>query len=124
MANQDVSDESGVDVEVDLTFDIDDVKHSDDSAQCPECEITYNQFSKNNRFGCSNDYQVFEEQIEALFAELHGAVQHIGRSPGKEDQHAQVLANRIRLEKRLQDVVAQERFEEAAAIRDQLKDLD
>ncbi len=122
MAQADAQDEPEVDVELDISFSSEDAE--EESLHCPDCGISFEQFSKNNRFGCANDYEIFKDQLEQLFDELHGAKQHIGRGPNNSDQHAQLLANRIRLEKRLQDVIAEERFEEAARIRDQLKELD
>lgn len=92
---------------------------------CTSCGISFEQFSKNNRFGCAKDYEAFSSELSELFDELHGSHQHLGRGPvDQQDARNQVLAKRIRLEKRLQDVIAEERFEEAARIRDQLKELD
>ena len=99
-------------------------EEGDDEIICPHCETSFEQFSKNNRFGCANCYDAFSERLDGLLEELHGEAQHCGRSPQQECQHNQVLAKRISLEKRLKDVIAEERFEEAAQIRDQLKELD
>ncbi len=95
-----------------------------DVPSCTDCGLSYADFTKNNRFGCAKDYEAFSNELVTLFNELHGAEQHIGRSPSKSDQQSQLLAKRIRLEKKLQDVIAEERFEEAASIRDQIKELD
>lgn len=96
----------------------------DDDLHCDQCGISFEQFNKNNRFGCAACYDAFAERLDNLLEELHGSQQHAGRSPNSESKHNQVLAKRISLEKRLKDVIAEERFEEAARIRDQLKELD
>lgn len=119
------SDHSDTDVEIEVNVQLqNEDSGEDDSARCPDCGISYSEFSKNNRFGCATDYQTFSDELTRLFDELQGASQHIGRGPGNADQHAQLLDKRIRLERKLQDVIAEERFEEAARIRDELKELD
>ena len=95
-----------------------------DLPSCSACGLSYADFTKNNRFACAKDYEAFSSELVNLFNELHGSEQHIGRSPSNSDQQSQLLAKRIRLEKKLQDVIAEERFEEAASIRDQIKELD
>lgn len=97
------------------------------STHCPQCEITFEQFSSNNRFGCAHDYTVFADTLNELFQDLHGAQQHLGRGP----QHNTIdespknrIADRMRLEKILKQSIAEERYEEAAAIRDQIKELE
>ena len=100
------------------------ISEDDDDLTCNKCGISFEQFNKNNRFGCASCYDAFAERLDQLLEELHGSQQHAGRSPHSESKHNQVLAKRISLEKRLKDVIAEERFEEAARIRDQLKELD
>lgn len=40
--------------------------------QCEECGMTYSQFSKLGRFGCSSCYKYFSDRLDPLFKRVHG----------------------------------------------------
>lgn len=92
--------------------------------KCEQCGITYNKFRKQGRFGCENDYVVFRESLIKLFQHIHGASRHKGKVPAKfrriDDSHRRIS----KLQKLLEQAVKEERYEEAAALRDQIKALE
>ncbi|PTM54733.1 UvrB/UvrC motif-containing protein [Desmospora activa] len=91
--------------------------------RCPTCGLTYNQFSKIGRFGCSNCYQAFGERLEPLFRRVHGNTSHRGKVPqrtgGKLKLRREIEQLRGELSKRIQN----EEFEEAARLRDHIRSL-
>jgi protein arginine kinase activator len=94
------------------------------SEQCPECGITYLEFRQNLVFGCPQDYEVFSEPLEELLESIHGANRHVGRVPRGS---AQGSARGPRLEvlrRELNEAVAEENYEVAARIRDQINELE
>jgi protein arginine kinase activator len=91
---------------------------------CPSCGIAFAQFQSSGRFGCAQDYEVFAAQIEPRLERFHDAKQHCGKVPRSGDS-AQRRAGRLRsLRAQLREAVAQESYEEAARLRDEIKTLE
>lgn len=91
---------------------------------CPTCGYTQADFKKSGRFGCPDCYRTFAEGLEALLKSMHKGTRHMGKAPGQ--QHRQVRDQQERLkilQKRLEDAVAVENYEEAARVRDEIKAL-
>lgn len=91
---------------------------------CPNCDITYKEFRSQGRLGCPNDYTAFHDELLPLLESIHGETQHVGKIP----KHAPDLSQRqyelIRLRNSLRSAVDSEQYEEAAGIRDQIRDLE
>ncbi|OMD99626.1 hypothetical protein BSK64_25710 [Paenibacillus odorifer] len=94
------------------------------SLQCENCGMTYSQFSKLGRFGCSSCYKYFNSALDPLFKRVHGSTSHVGKIPKRAG--AQIVFKRqideLKLE--LQQSIAQEEFETAAELRDQIRQLE
>lgn len=94
------------------------------SLQCENCGMTYSQFSKLGRFGCSSCYKYFNSALDPLFKRVHGGTSHVGKIPKRAG--AQIVFKRqideLKLE--LQQSIAQEEFETAAELRDQIRQLE
>lgn len=90
---------------------------------CSRCKLSYKEFKKTGRLGCAQCYQDFRDELKPMLLKIHGRSQHAGRMPRvspEEQEQQQVLAD---LRKRMEEAVAQENFEEAALLRDQIKQL-
>ncbi|KAA3612811.1 MAG: hypothetical protein DWQ01_03675 [Planctomycetota bacterium] len=83
--------------------------------QCPDCGWTLRDFRQTSRFGCPNDYEVFSEYLQDLLERLHGTDEHPA---------SRVQAELAKLEKNMEDAVAQEDYEAAANLRDQIRELE
>ncbi|MFM8187224.1 MAG: UvrB/UvrC motif-containing protein [Pirellula sp.] len=92
-----------------------------DKKTCPMCGITFSEFRKGGRLGCPYDYVVFEEDLEPLLVNIHGAKKHVGKVPknlgGTPKRHFQLK----RLRSALQRAIDAENYEEAGTIRDKIK---
>jgi len=92
--------------------------------KCPNCKMTYADFKKIGRLGCGECYVTFKKYLGPLLKRIHGSSQHIGKSPSKVTR---VLKEKIDLQElrlKLQKAIENEAFEEAARIRDQIKDFE
>ncbi len=92
--------------------------------KCPNCGLSFKDFKKIGRLGCSECYTSFRRYLGPLLKRIHGANKHIGKSPSKTTGD---LKERIGLEglrNKLQEAIEAEQFEEAAKIRDQIKELE
>ncbi len=94
---------------------------------CPNCGLTFEEFTGLGRFGCGQCYKAFRPQLEPIMRKIHGASLHRGRSPvvvdKPESDNSEVLPIREeeRLEEELAKAIESEDFERAAEIRDKLK---
>lgn len=91
--------------------------------QCPSCGMSYLEFQSKGRFGCGKDYEVFQKLVEPLLEKVHGSVEHVGKAPtgGKENAGR---ARLVALRRKLKGAIDEERYEEAAQIRDEIRKLE
>jgi protein arginine kinase activator len=80
------------------------------------------EFRADGRLGCPNDYEAFRAGLQPLLERIHhGAVRHVGKSPRRRAGSDHVFAECIDLRRRLQRAVEAEAYEEAARLRDELR---
>lgn len=90
-----------------------------DERQCPECGITFAEFRSTSRFGCPNDYEAFREGVDPLLERIHGATEHCGERATKPEAAGPIdRLGELRAE--LDKAVADEAYERAARLRDQI----
>jgi len=93
-----------------------------DGVRCSFCQATLRDFKNTGRLGCAYCYGAFEASLRDLLRKVHGNSKHEGRQyvapVGPVDEGATVIAE---LRDRLKRAIDQERFEEAARLRDQIK---
>jgi len=96
---------------------------TDDLARltCPECGIKYMEFKAEGRLGCPHDYDVFHSALEPLLQRIHRATRHAGKQPRHRGRDASWQTGIAALRQRLQEAVQAENYEEAARLRDQLR---
>ncbi|AIQ65762.1 excinuclease ABC subunit B [compost metagenome] len=92
--------------------------------RCEECGMTYGQFSKLGRFGCSSCYKYFDKGLDPLFKRVHGSTAHVGKVPRRAGVQIQVRRQIDELKENMQQAIAQEEFETAAELRDQIRKLE
>ena len=90
---------------------------------CPRCGETYAEFQKSGMLGCAECYQAFRRELTPLITRVQGRAQHAGRRPAASEKEQALLARREDLRSRMEAAVAEENFEEAARLRDQLRAL-
>src|SRR6184192_3827431 len=91
--------------------------------RCPACGFTQADFKKAGRLGCAECYNTFSEGLETLLKTMHKGTKHLGKVPQALRQ-TQDLSEKLKLlQKRLEKAIADEDFETAAGLRDELKNL-
>ncbi len=91
---------------------------------CPACGLTFALFRSQGRFSCPHDYDAFAEEVLPLLENLHNATQHRGKSPQHRVAALSHQAELTRLRQQLQLLVREERYEEAARVRDRIRELE
>lgn len=112
--------------------------------KCKKCNMTYDDFIKTGMFGCEDCYDTFADPIDALLKNLHGTARHIGRIPGKRANNIKIneenqnnkeekndsnnkpnkVNKKEELQQELEKAIKEERYEDAAKIRDKLKEIE
>ncbi len=91
---------------------------------CPNCGMTFKDIRRLGKLGCSECYRTYREELEATLRRIHGNSQHLGKIPAR-GGHKVVLKRQINdLKSSLLEAVRDEKYERAAEIRDQLKEME
>ena len=88
--------------------------------RCNCCGSTFNDIANSGKCGCAECYDVFYEQLLPYLKRVHGNTRHIGKTPQS------VLEPNVNVEELrnlLTQLVKQEKYEEAAIVRDKIKAL-
>lgn len=91
---------------------------------CSSCGLTYEEFKKTGRLGCSECYEEFKVVLEPRIKSLQAGVRHVGKMPkikGKELVQKRKLKN---LKEEMQKLIIDEEYERAAIVRDEIKKLE
>ena len=92
--------------------------------RCSVCGFSQADFKKTGRLGCSECYGTFAEGLGSLLKAMHKGTEHVGKLPERA-QRTMALNRQMRaLNENLQKAVADENYESAASLRDQIKQLE
>ncbi|MCI8636918.1 MAG: hypothetical protein HFJ36_03560 [Clostridia bacterium] len=109
--------------------------------KCDNCGFTFEDIRNTGKLGCGNCYSVFEERLDPIIRRIQGANKHIGRAgkiiDSKIEQKMKNVNNESdmnkpreekaennklhELQKKLKQAIKEEKYEEAAKIRDEIK---
>ncbi len=90
--------------------------------ECSKCNLTWDDFRTGSRLGCDNCYETFKDKLMPIIRQIHGQVEHQGHIPPLEGM--QKIHRVKKLKESLQLAIIDERYEEAAKIRDEIKSLE
>lgn len=91
---------------------------------CPKCHMRKSDFKKTGQFGCPACYETFEDELQPLLKAMHRGERHLGKVPAREGLRVRVSAELAALKDALGAAVTEELYEEAATLRDQIKDCE
>lgn len=111
--------------------------------KCDSCGYTFQDIANTGKLGCGNCYEVFEDRLDPIIRRIQGANRHVGRmgkiidhkidkkmenqtSSKKEDLNSETeqtpKGNELeKLQEQLKQAIKEEKYEEAAKIRDEIK---
>ena len=104
--------------------------------KCDSCGSTFEDIIDTGRYGCPNCYDVFEDRMDPILKKLQGANRHVGRlgkisnnnlkfqDKESKKEEKEEKANPVdKLQEDLKNAIKEERYEDAAKIRDEIKKL-
>lgn len=107
--------------------------------KCETCGMTYDQFMRDGKFGCSDCYNIFDSKIEPLLKRVHGETKYLGRKGKvsktpvlKNDEKPEEIKEEktekdtalADMKKELKKLIKEEKYEEAAVLRDKIKEIE
>ena len=94
------------------------------SMVCESCGTTHQDFKKGGRLGCEACYHVFRPVLDPLLDGMHAGTKHLGKIPSGSESRVRFEQSIDDLRRELQDAVEKEDYENAAELRDRLRDLE
>ena len=91
---------------------------------CPMCGMTAGEFRRVGRVGCSNCYSYFAEYMPGLIQRIHGNSRHTGKVPVRNEAKLAEKQKIVQLRQALQQAISEEKFEQAAELRDEIRRLE
>lgn len=100
--------------------------------KCEDCGYTFEDIANTGKLGCGNCYNVFESKLDPIIRKIQGANQHTGRTgkildnkitnnQEKQEKQEKVENKKEKLQEELKKAIKEERYEDAAKIRDEIK---
>ncbi|HWT75880.1 MAG TPA: UvrB/UvrC motif-containing protein [Mobilitalea sp.] len=95
---------------------------------CSNCGTSYEEFIQKGRFGCAECYRSFSGQLGKTFKGIQGSDIHNGKRPkgfvtAGSDRIFKDFSEAEKLSLKLQEAIEKEEFEEAARLRDLIKQM-
>lgn len=95
--------------------------------RCDGCGLSYSEFLKTGKFGCSACYGTFGKVFDKSLKQIQGSDTHHGKVPKgfvtKADHVLDDISELDKLTLKLQYAVEKEEFEEAARLRDIIREI-
>ncbi|MDF2627980.1 MAG: hypothetical protein K0R39_1811 [Symbiobacteriaceae bacterium] len=91
---------------------------------CKNCGTTYSQFADGGRLGCAQCYDHLEMYLNPLIKRIQGTTVHAGKAPKRTGGIVRKKRELASLRQDLQGAIQGENYEEAARLRDQIKQIE
>ena len=89
--------------------------------KCPKCGYTFSKYKATGLFGCDECYNTFKKEIDSILPKIQGKNRHVAKISKKSTMKDEKLTELDKLKEELQQLIKEEKFEDAAVIRDKIK---
>lgn len=98
---------------------------ADKEDRCEKCGCSFNDIVKTGRVGCADCYRKFYDKLLPSIQRIHGKANHLGKTPINTERKKRPSKKEIveKLNLDMQKAVEQQNFEEAAVLRDRIRQL-
>ncbi len=97
---------------------------NEEQLSCPACGYETADFRRTGRLGCATCYDAFESQVRPVLEDMHAGTAHNGKVPELSMERQCSKLHLRRLKDALARAIAEEAYEEAAKIRDEIHDIE
>lgn len=96
-----------------------------DYKKCPVCGATFADIAESGKAGCADCYETFGAELLPYLKRVHGSTKHVGKIPNSAPLAVRPKADTVEsLRMELNRLVAEEKYEQAAVIRDKIKEME
>ncbi len=95
-----------------------------DTTRCKVCGCTFSDIAETGKAGCANCYNTFYDELLPYLKRVHGSTKHTGNHPNRAPLVIKQEDKIGELRAKLAGLVKAEKFEEAAKVRDEIKELE
>ncbi|HOP62587.1 MAG TPA: UvrB/UvrC motif-containing protein [Spirochaetota bacterium] len=117
-----------------LTFlNVEEVNEYQGKKRCSTCGCDFIEYKTNGKLGCPDCYNTLSDQLEPALVTFHGETRHCGKFPLYSNNIEHEIKSALeknhntdelqRLQNDLEEAVKDERYEDAAVIRDRIREL-
>jgi protein arginine kinase activator len=99
-------------------------KEAHEDITCSGCGMSYQTFRDEGKLGCGQCYDSFEELLLPLLERIQRDTRHTGKVPRRSAAVLKAKSDIQSLRDDLSHAVAREDFEQAARLRDEIRDLE
>ena len=93
--------------------------------RCSCCGSTFSDIAESGKCGCPECYTTFYDQLLPYFKRVHGSTKHIGKVPNRAPNTVKQSKDTVEeLRSLLSHLVREEKYEQAAVVRDKIKKLE
>ena len=91
--------------------------------KCKKCGYTLSKYKSTGMFGCDECYNTFKKDIDSMLLRIQGKNRHVKEKelPKETTKETDKLT---KLREELKELIEQEKFEDAAVVRDKIKKLE
>jgi protein arginine kinase activator len=92
---------------------------------CSVCGASFGDIAKSGKVGCSECYNTFYDELLPYLKRVHGSVNHVGKVPNSAPLMVTPKLKSVKdLRQELSRLVAEENYEQAAIVRDKIKEME
>ena len=96
------------------------VSRSENEKRCPFCGSDFSDITRTGKLGCHECYAFFEKDLSPTIQKIHGISQYLGDLPRSASIEAKKTRQINILNNKLQKAIANQEFEIAAQLRDEI----
>lgn len=91
---------------------------------CSKCGMTYEEFRNTGKFGCNDCIGTFKQRIMPVVKNIQGYESHTGKIPKRAGGSYRIQKDIEKLKNELKLSIEKEEYENAAKIRDRIRELE
>lgn len=92
--------------------------------RCKTCGSSFSDIANLGKLGCPDCYSEFYNELLPSLRKIHGKTRHVGKVPNSANENTKAGYMISDLKKKLADAVENEDYEQAATLRDQIKEYE
>lgn len=98
---------------------------SSNVVKCPVCNASFSDIAETGKVGCAECYKTFKKELLPYLKRVHGSTKHSGKIPNRAPLTVMQDTETVDfLKLELNRLVSEEKYEQAAVIRDKIKKIE